>query len=59
VRVALLDRAPERRSGRQQPVLADELIERVRPQAGCQRSVGRSGRPTIGRNIVTEQALHA
>ncbi len=40
VRVALLDRAPKRRSRREQPVLADELLERPRPQPGRQRSPG-------------------
>ena len=35
----VLDRPPQRRAGREQPLLADELVERLRPQPRRQRRV--------------------
>ena len=57
MRVAGLERGAQRRAGREQVLLADELVERGRPHPRGERSVGRQPviRSFLGR---VEQPLH-
>ena len=55
----LLDRPAQRRSRRQHPLLADQLVEGARPHAGGQRSIRSDWILATAHARVVEQLLHA